>query len=180
MLNSVSPKTNKPYSNGTIGIYISDISSFYEFYGFTIPRRVKKFDWETPDEKVNTHCEPDFDKQIITDMLDKADVLERALILGQASSGLSNSDLLNLRIEAFKNGLHPSGITVLKNMIRQKMRKKTPVKFITFFSKEATEAINAYLEYRNTPPIQPTPSSTTAYERRKVISDKNYIFVKGA
>ena len=172
MLNSVSPKTNKPYSNGTIGIYISDISSFYEFYGFTIPRRVKKFDLGTPDEKVNTHCEPDFDKQIITDMLDKADVL------GQASSGLSNSDLLNLRIDTFKNGLHSSGITVFKNMVRQKMRKKTPVKFITFFSKEATETINAYLEYRNTPPIQPTPSSTTAYERRKVISDRNYIFVK--
>jgi len=47
-------------------------------------------------------------------MIDKADVLERALILGQASSGLSNSDLLNLRIETFKNGLHPSDITVLK------------------------------------------------------------------
>jgi integrase len=174
----ISEKTGKPLSHGTIRTYFNDIISFYEFHSYSVPKGIRKIQYEETDRKVETHKDVDLDKSIITEMLDKSDELEKALILGQASSGMSNADLLNLTIEQFKNGRHHTGITVLKDVRRQKTRNKTSVKYITFFSREATEAIDAYLEFRVTPPSHKTVESLDAFEKRKITSDKNYLFAK--
>ncbi len=74
----------------------------------------------------------------------------KAVILAQASSGLAISDLLNLKLSDFKEGIQkvyddndePCRICQLSLE-----RKKTHVKFTTFFSEEAVEAIETYLEF---------------------------------
>lgn len=178
LLNRIGKKTGKPLSPGTVHTYFSDMVGFYEHFGFTVPRAARKIIYEDTDSKVKTHTGVAVNKQTITEMLEKADVLEKALILAQVSSGLSNADLVNLRVGQFKSGRHPSGITVLKDLRRQKTRNTSPIKFITFFSKEATEAIDEYLDYRNTPPVHKTHNSMVSYQKRKVTSDNNYLFVK--
>jgi len=74
----------------------------------------------------------------------------KAVILAQASSGLAGSDLLNLKISDFKEGIKE---VYDDNDERRRIcqlnlkRKKTHVKFTTFFNEEAVEAIERYLEF---------------------------------
>lgn len=152
MLSRIGKKTGKPLSPGTVHTYFSDIVGFYEHFSFTVPRAARKIIYEDTDSKVMTHTGVAVSKQTITEMLEKADVLEKALILAQVSSGLSNADLVNLRVGQFKNGRHPAGITVLKDLRRQKTR--------------------------NTPPVHKTHNPMISYQKRKVTSDNNYLFVK--
>lgn len=176
-----SEKTGKLLTKETMDTYISDICSFYEFYSFTVPKRLRKFEYVASKNIVKTHCQITFTKKDISNMLDNADVLEKALILAQVSSGLSNIDLLNIKVGQFKNGRHPSGITVLDNLVRKKTSyKSNGIKYVTFFSKEATSAIDEYLKYRDTPPAKPSKPANLAFERRRVHDDSNYLFVKRA
>jgi len=178
LLGEISEDTGKPLSHGSVRTHLSDVMRFYEHYGFTVPRSARKILYEYTDQTVETHVKTDVGRDAITEMLEKADITEKALILAQVSSGLSNKDLLNIRVSQFKRGRHESGITVLKDLHRGKLENKSPIEYTTFFSKEATTAIDEYLEYRNRPPVHKTKNKLEAYEKRRVTSDNNYLFIK--
>lgn len=68
-------------------------------------------------------------------------IKEKAIILTQFSSGLSNIDLVKLTVGQFRNGLDDNNICTI-----QISREKNNKEFITFISPEAVEAIEAYLK----------------------------------
>jgi hypothetical protein len=64
----------------------------------------------------------------------------KAIILAQASSGLSIVDVVNLKIKDFKEGLiELDDIKICRLTLK---RNKTNVKFTTFLSDEAITAID--------------------------------------
>lgn len=67
-------------------------------------------------------------------------VKEKAIILTQFSSGLSNSDVVQLTVGQFKNGIDENNICKIKMR-----RRKNENEFVTFLSPEAVEAIQSYL-----------------------------------
>ena len=84
-------------------------------------------------------------KEEIYDLLKNCDILERAIVLVGISSGLFASDIMALKIKDFKNGYDPeSKITTLPLT-----RTKTGVKFVTFLSPEASQAVIDYLKFRS-------------------------------
>ncbi|MBI5458761.1 hypothetical protein [Methanobacterium sp.] len=74
----------------------------------------------------------------------------KTVILAQASSGLAGSDLLNLKISDSKDGIkevYDDNDKPRKICQLSLERKRTHIKFTTFFSEEAVEAIEKYLEF---------------------------------
>ena len=57
-------------------------------------------------------------------------------------------------------------------------RQKTNVDYITFCSPEATEAIKAYMEYRNRPIFINIPERINQFEKRRIRSDNDCLFIK--
>jgi len=114
------------------------------------------------------------EKDNIKQILKHANIRNRAIILTMTSSGLAQSDVLNLRIKDFKRGIdEKTNITTL-----ELRRIKTQCNFITFLSPEATKAILEYLEYRNRVPKDKNQSLLIAHEKRRIRSDDNYLFCK--
>ncbi len=110
----------------------------------------------------------------IQKILKYANLRNRAIILVMASSGLSQSDVLDLRIEDLKKGNdEKTSITTL-----QLRRIKTKYDFVTFLSPEATKAVADYIEYRNRKPRGDYKDKETDYEKRRIRSDKDYLFIK--
>lgn len=80
----------------------------------------------------------------------------KAIILFQASSGISGADLVEMKVKDFKKGvIEVYDKKARKNrkicMIKRK-RVKTGEKFTTFLSEEAVEAIDKYLELERVDP----------------------------
>lgn len=92
----------------------------------------------------------------------------KSMILVQVSSGMAESDTLNLKVKDFKNGL----ITVYDTRTRRDAeicilsltRGKTKNKFTTFLSEETVKAIKKYLEMERENPSMDEPLFT-AYKR---------------
>ncbi len=103
------------------------------------------------------------EKADIQAILEHAGVRDRAIILIMVSSGLAQSDVLDLRIKDIKNGYDEnSGITTLS--VR---RIKTEYDFTTFLSPEAGRAVLSWIELRN-----------QKHEKFKVRSDNDFLFIK--
>lgn len=67
-------------------------------------------------------------------------IKEKAIILTQFSSGLSNSDIVKLTVGQFRKGTDNNNVC----QIRMR-RRKNENEFVTFLSPEAVEAVKAYL-----------------------------------
>lgn len=67
-------------------------------------------------------------------------IKQKAIILTQFSSGLSNSDIIKLTVDQFWNGLDKNDICKIRMR-----RHKNDNEFVTFISPEAVQAIKSYL-----------------------------------
>jgi integrase len=114
-------------------------------------------------------------KEDILKVLDIADMREKAIILGITSSGLSTKDFVNLRVKDFREGYdEETGITVL-----DLRRAKTAQDFVTFFSMEATDAINEYLRWRERDkPKTEHPDILSGWEKHLIDSGEDYLIAK--
>ncbi len=160
----------KGYAPKTAHNHFTAVKSFYRSFDIDMPNlnHKKQFSALATEENKGR-----LEKENIQEVLKYANVRNRALILSLASSGLSQSDLLDLTIEDFKNGLdEKTMITTL-----QRRRIKTKYDFITFLSPEASKAVKDYIEYRNRKPKHPrNKSHIIAWEKRRIRSDKDYLF----
>lgn len=81
-------------------------------------------------------------KEEIIDLLNATNSLkERAIILTQFSSGLSNSDVVRLTVGQFWDGLDDNDICKIRMR-----RHKNSNEFVTFISPEAVQVIKSYLK----------------------------------
>jgi intergrase/recombinase len=114
-------------------------------------------------------------KEDIIKVLDIADMREKAIILGITSSGLSTKDFVNLRVKDFREGYdEETGITTL-----DLRRAKTAQDFVTFFSMEATNAINEYLRWRERDkPKTEHPDILNGWKKHLIHSGEDYLIAK--
>ena len=114
-------------------------------------------------------------KADIIKVLDIADMREKAIILGITSSGLSTKDFVYLRVKDFREGYdEETGITVL-----DLRRAKTAQDFVTFFSAEATAAINEYLRWRERDkPETAHPDILSGWKKHLIGSGDDYLICK--
>jgi integrase len=123
----------------TIETRIRSVKSFYRYNGIIFISMERSNSKPIPPE--SNYGIPTKDE--IRIILKKCDPLEKAIVLVGASSGLASNEICNLKIKAFENEECEDGITTLKLV-----RAKTNYKFVTFLSREATEAVRDYLKYR--------------------------------
>lgn len=159
------------YAPKTIHNHMVAIKSFYRSFDVDLPQLNNKKSFKVlATEENGMRLEKDNIKQI----LKHANIRNRAIILTMASSGLAQSDVLDLRIKDFKRGIdEKTNITTL-----ELRRIKTQCNFITFLSPEATKAVLEYLEYRNRVPKDTNQSILIAHEKRRIRSDDNFLFCK--
>lgn len=101
-------------------------------------------------------------KEDLKDVLRFCDPLEKAILLVEASGGLTAGEMINLRIHDFKSGYDSqTGITTI-NLYRM----NTGTKHTTFLTPEASQAVWDYLQYRN------------RQEKQTVLSDNGYLFIR--
>ena len=114
-------------------------------------------------------------KEDIIKVLGISDKREESIILGITSSGLSTKDFVNLQVKDFREGYdEETGITVL-----DLRRAKTAQDFVTFFSAEATEAINEYLRWRERDkPKTAHPDILSGWEKHLIHSGEDYLICK--
>jgi len=139
----------KERSKSTRDIRRTIVNAFIGFHGMPQysqrGRRRKVEGLKEPKIRVN------LTKEDICQMLEVCRTFKmKAVILAQASSGLAGSDLLNLKISHFKEGIKEvyDDNGELRRICQLSLeRKKTHVKFTTFFNEEAVRAIERYLEF---------------------------------
>ncbi len=155
----------------TVHNHMTAVKSFYRSFDIDLPQLNNKKSFKVLATEENGIT---ITKEQIQALLVHANVRNRAIILAMASSGLAQSDILDLKIKDFRRGYDlKSNITTLR--LR---RIKTQYDFITFFSPEASKAIVAYLKYRDQVPKDKNESLLIAYEKRRIRSDDNYLFCK--
>lgn len=152
---------DKELSSCTIHAYFNAVKSFYNYHEIDLPNL--ELEPAVVESEIFVPTKDD-----IRDILNVSDVLEKALVLVGCSSGLAVNEISNLRIKdlGIDNG---TKITTIK--LR---RGKTKVDFITFLTPEATEAVQAYLEYRGRTSIDERKNK--ALMKQKVWSDNDYLF----
>lgn len=149
--------------------HLTAVISFYRSFDIDLPKLNEK--QVKPREENGRRIE----KNELQKILSIANIRNKAIILTALSSGLSQSDLLELTVGQVKRG-YDSETEVTTLHIR---RKKTKYDFITFLSPEASRAIQDYLKYRDREPSDKSNKALMeAYAKRKIKSDKDYLFVK--
>ncbi len=159
------------YAPKTVYSHMVAAKSFYKNFDIDLPQLNHKKQFQAlPTEENGMGLE----KENLKTILKHANIRNKAIILVMASSGLSQSDVLDLTVGDFKRGLdEKTMITTL-----QLRRIKTKYDFITFLSPEATKAVVDYLEYRNRKPKLPHHDVQLAYEKRRIRTDKDHLFCK--
>lgn len=113
-------------------------------------------------------------KEDIRDVLKYADPLEKAVILVGVSSGMSATEISNLKIKDFHEGYDP--VTEIASF--ELVRQKTALRFITFISPEASRAIFDYLKSRNIAKKEKLPKRRIVFLAKQLVtSDDGYLFV---
>ena len=130
----------------TIAYNLSAIRSFYERNGYVIMRRKDLIERPQPKEENGKEVVyPEMMRELVSIMTP----MDKALYLTMYQSGLSAKEALNLRIRDIK--MIEDGIIRLP----QRTRAKTGVKFRTFIGNDAREAIEAWLQKRNSGNVMP-------------------------
>lgn len=156
----------KGKSQNTIAYNLSAIRSFYEKNGYVILRRKDLIERPRPrDENGKVVIYPEQMRELASIMIP----MDKALYLTMYQSGLSAKEALNLRILDIK--------TVEDGIIRlpERTRAKTGVKFWTFIGNDAREAIEAWLQKRNSGNL--VPKNKQASEDAVVKSDEDFLFI---
>ncbi len=165
---------NQGYAPKTIHSHMVAIKSFYKAFDIDLPQLTNKRQYRAVTTEENGKR---LEKYQIQEILKHANIRNRAIILTATSSGLAQADLLNLKVEDFKRGYNEASLITTLNL----RRTKTKYDFITFLSPEATLAVKDYLDWRNREPnakYSNHPQVLLAYEKRRVRSDKDYLFCK--
>ena len=150
----------------TIAYNLSAIRSFYERNGYVIMRRKDLIERPQPKEENGKEViYPEKMRELVSIM----GPMDKALYLTMYQSGLSAKEALNLRMRDVKK--IEDGIIRLP----QRVRAKTGVKFWTFIGNDAREAIEAWLQKRNSGNLMPKnkPASADAV----VKGDEDFIFI---
>lgn len=149
--------------------YMNAVYSFYRASYVEVPKLMGSQHAEPTERNTRSLTKDD-----IRDVLKVADVLEKAIVLVGVSSGLAEADIINLKVSDFKNGYDPEiGITTLKLV-----RIKTGIRFVTFLTPEATNAVLDYLSFRNRVPKKGmNPVRRNQLEKQRVTRDEGYLFV---
>ena len=156
-------------SEWTIHTYFVSIYSFYRAFDVDIPRNIKRKRAVAKKENMQI---PTIEQ--LQHVLKTVGVMERAIILVGCASGLASNEILELRVCDFLNEYdEQTGITTLH--VR---RAKTNYDHVTFLTPEASEAVRAYIDYRNTRSLSDDYKSHNAAEKRHVASDSDYLFIK--
>jgi integrase len=154
----------------TIHGHIAAVKSFYVSCDIDLPNLNQKKQAKVKALKAN---DIRLEKSDIEEALKHAGVRNRALIFTMVSSGLSQSDVLALKVRDFKDGFDPdTGICMLS--IR---RIKTDYDFITFISPEASRAVIDWLGYREIKPRK-GKGSHDRFEKHRVRSGDDYLLTK--
>lgn len=129
-------------SRNTCALAFNAVRSFYK--GNYMRLEVE----ETPSAWPEKH-KPGLTKEDLKAILDGAEKpIHRAIILCQAQSGLSISDLLKLRVGDIKKQLDDGAERIHLRLQREKEKENW---FDTFFGAKSTEALRKYLETRDDP-----------------------------
>ncbi|HII01970.1 TPA: tyrosine-type recombinase/integrase [Methanosarcinaceae archaeon] len=154
----------------TVNKHISAIISFYKSAEIDIPQinhRKSKVLPLLKNKKFPT-------KKEILEVLRYADIRDLAIILVQSTSGLSVNELVTLRVGDINRGYDKeTGVTTLRMR-----RQKVDFDFVTFLSPEASKAVLDYIEYRNRKPFTNEKRRQMEYEKRKINSDNDFLFIK--
>jgi integrase len=158
---------NEKLSKETFKKRKSDVRGFFRFYHIDSPtaRRGKKENFKRAnDRKLPT-------KKDLILLLNACNTIKnKAIILTQFSSGLSNSDIVKLTIGQYRRGIDENDICKLKFR-----RNKNENEVVTFISPEGVQAIKSYLrvERDNLEDSQPLftqyKSSNTAMQPVSII-----------
>lgn len=135
---SFEKKGNAPL---TVKNRMNAVCSFYRHYEIQLPVLPRSTKKAKPEAKRSNKIT----KEDLQEILVHADLLERAVIIVGASSGLSVNEIINLKVRDFTDGYdQETGITTLKLL-----RQKTDFQFVTFLTPEASVAVQTYLDFRN-------------------------------
>ena len=137
---------------------VAIVKGFFHHYERMTPksRRINK-SFENDPNRRNGLTKSDIRK-----MLEACKTLKmKAIILTGVSSGLSSSDIVELKIIDFKNGIknaYDERTKSLRTLCSLSLdRKKTQRQFTTFLSEEAVKVINKYLEIERDNPKDNEP-----------------------
>lgn len=186
----------------TIQNNVIAVRSFLAAYNIDVPKKKGRREVKTLVE--NNHR---LTKEIVRDAIKHADLREKALILTMLSTGMGDSEILNLRVGDFirgrggdprsiaditawliderehvkrsiEEGKAEYGVTMFR--IR---RKKTDVDFITFATPESTLALADYMVCRNQSGWKEAKDKSHARlieEKQRIRSADDYLFIKNA
>jgi integrase len=183
----------------TISNNIGAVKSFFNAYNIDVPKRKGRREVKPLVE--NNHR---LTKEIVREAIKYADVREKAIILTMMTSGMGDSEILNLQVDDFIRGreYQPKTITDLKAWVIEEKKKcedaiikgnldygitkfeirrqKTTVDYITFVTPEASLAILDYLAQRNRESdyTQDRGRGRLIEEKRKIRSPDDYLFIK--
>ena len=197
------PKSETPtkLAPTTIAKHIAAMRSFFGAYNIPMPKGKGRREPQVLVE--NNHR---LTKEIVREAIKYADVREKAIILTMMTSGMGDSEILNLRIGDFIRGRgydNPSQIGDLDAWINDEKRecekaikegnldhgitkfdvrrKKTGTDYMTFITPEATLAIVDYLAWRNRASGYSEKHKGIGRireEKRKVRTPEDYLFIK--
>ena len=160
---------DREFADNTIRGYIAAIRSFYKKSHIETPE--VKFERRVKTLKKNRKTPTKKDLQDVVGVCDK---LEKAIVLVGISGGLSDVDIVDLRITDFERGFDPeTNITTL-----ELTRIKPDFDFITFLSPEANEAIKEYLNYRSREAKTSFTRENDRLDKQKVKNNNGYLFIK--
>lgn len=130
----------KVYSPNTVRLSLHAVYSFYNSHEVTT-KPIKGDSKALTLTENNKRIE---DKGLILKVFRKCSPKQKAIILAIVSSGLASIDIRNLTLQQYIDGYNPKTEICTLHL----RRHKTEVDFVTFFNKEATRAINDYLDIR--------------------------------
>jgi len=166
------PFTGNPLSESTVKKYVGIIVTFYKAFQIQTPEMPKKKKRKGKVTKVNdTRILTNEDGKIyIRHALQYANPRDRAIILCGISSGMGAAEISSLTVKSFYEGREfdkrKTGITCF-----DLQRQKNDNDFITFITPEATDAIKAYLKWRD------RPSEPNDDRERRKVTPNSYLFI---
>lgn len=153
----------------TVRSRLTGVKSFYKTFDIEIPSLPRAGNRARPLEE-NKDIP---NKEDLQEVLKVCDLLERAVLLVGASSGLSSNEIRNLKIKDFKRGYdQETEITIL-----DLRRGKVGVDFITFLTPEASRAVWDYLNYREREPKYTYDRRMRQLSKQRMTNEDGYLFV---
>jgi integrase len=155
-------------SERTISTYMGCIKSFYLYNGINIPKSPKKkkrISGISENSKIPT-------MEDIRQALPHCSVRDKAVILCGISSGMGASEISNLKLQTFYDGLDKKTMITTLRVRRQ----KTDTDYITFLSPEATDAVLEYLRWRDRP-TKYTAEVEINRMKKRATTPESYLFI---